>query len=671
MTHTSSAAAGRRTRWLRPRWSTVRGRVAIVLAVPTCLLLALTGAAVADRADDWAAARETGARVRLALDVQNLVSELQREHGLTSGLLVGAGRYHPELVDTRRRVDAIRGQLLTHVTDGTAPAFAPALDSLDQLTTVRNRVDDGTIDEGGLRFFARAIESLNNAQLAEGSAHSDEFLSDSMGALHALAGATEALAEERGLLNAVFIEGHFSGDQYVKFATDRAKRDSARRVFEQRASVAQRAAVKEAFTTREAERVAALEARADAGADGSRLDVAPETWWAASTALIDDLHAVQKRVGSDVDARAADLRTAATRELAGFLALGLLILGLAVALAALAARAIARPLEDLTRQAEAVAGTRLPETVRAVQEAEPEEAERLVPTAEPEPAPDHGAEEVRRLAAALRDVERTAVGLAAQQTVLRRNGTESLANLGHRNQRLLRRQLRLITALESKEMDPDALGELFELDHLATRMRRNADSLLILTGQQTPPRVWSGTADAAEVVQSAVSEVEDYRRVKLVEAEPCRIHGWAVAELSHLLAELIENALTASPPARPVEVYGWWDGAEYCLAVVDRGSGMTEEELERANARLAGEETFLVAPTRFLGHYVVGTIAARLGAQVEVRHTQSAPSAPEARGAGVSAYVALPPRLLSPGRFPSRQEATPPTRVSGAASPTS
>jgi hypothetical protein len=105
-------------------------------------------------------------------------------------------------------------------------------------------------------------------------------------------------------------------------------------------------------------------------------------------------------------------------------------------------------------------------------------------------------------------------------------------------------------------------------------------------------------------------------------------------------------ALTASPPVRPVEVYGWQDGSEYCIAIVDRGTGMTEEELARANARLAGEESFLVAPTRFLGHYVVGTIAARLGAHVEVRHTQSPPENPGSSGGGVSAYVALPARLL-------------------------
>ncbi|GAB2902974.1 sensor histidine kinase [Streptomyces mayteni] len=639
------------TGWL-PRWSTIRGRVAIVLAVPTCLLLVLTGVAVADRAEDWSAARESGERVQVALDVQNLVRELQREHGLTSGLLGGAGRYRPELADTRRRVDAIHAELQRRVDrtfeENPAPAFEEALGSLDQLPSIRERVDDESIDrDEALGFFATAMAELNDAQLAEGSPHGDQRLSDGLAALQALAGATEALAEERGLMNGVFVAGRFADGQYLEFAGTRAARDSAVRTYEQLATGPQRAALDTAFETDEAGQVAAFERLADGGADGSPLDATADDWWTASTALTDGLHEAQRLVGEDVTERADQLSADATRQLAGFVALGLLILGVAVALAILAARSIARPLDELTRQAESVAGHRLPETVRSIQEAEPEEAEQLLPP-EPDPALARGAEEVTRLAAALHDVERTAVGLAAQQTVLRRNGTESLANLGHRNQGLVRRQLRLITALESKELDPDALGDLFELDHLATRMRRNADSLLILTGQQLPPRVWTGTAEIAEVVHSAVSEVEDYRRVTLVEAEPCSVHGGAFYELSHLLAELIENALTASPPARPVEVYGWWDGAEYCLAIVDRGNGMTEEELDLANARLRGEDSFLVAPTRFLGHFVVGTIAARLGVQVEVRHTQSAPTTAAARGAGVSAYVALPPRLVHP-----------------------
>ncbi|MCZ0987982.1 hypothetical protein O1M54_23980 [Streptomyces diastatochromogenes] len=248
------------------------------------------------------------------------------------------------------------------------------------------------------------------------------------------------------------------------------------------------------------------------------------------------------------------------------------------------------------------------------------------------------AREITRLVAALRNVERTAVGLAAEQAVLRRNSTESLASLGRRNQALLSRQLGLITTLESQELDPNALAELFELDHLATRMRRNAESLLVLAGEEPPARRWPGTVTVTEVVQSAVSEVEQYQRVAVTDIEPCRVRGHCVAELSHLLAELVENALMFSPPQQPVAVYGWRDGGEYCLAVVDRGIGMTAQRMAQANALLSGQGgSLLAAPTRFLGHHVVGALATRLGAHVELRATE---------GSGVTAYVALPTRLV-------------------------
>ncbi|MET9973079.1 ATP-binding protein, partial [Streptomyces sp. NPDC006356] len=132
---------------------------------------------------------------------------------------------------------------------------------------------------------------------------------------------------------------------------------------------------------------------------------------------------------------------------------------------------------------------------------------------------------------------------------------------------------------------------------------------------------------------------EQYRRVSIAEIEPRRISGRAVAELSHLLAELLENALTFSPPDQPVEVHGWEEGDEFNIAVVDHGVGMSPEDLARANARIAGEEAFLVAPTRYLGHYVVGRLARRLGVEVLLSDTP---------GGGVSALLTLPARLLAP-----------------------
>ncbi|MER5180520.1 nitrate- and nitrite sensing domain-containing protein [Streptomyces sp. NPDC002896] len=654
---------GRRFRSL-PGWRSIRGRVAVVLAVPTCLLLSLTGLGVADRAADWAAARDTVDQVGLLVQAQDLVRELQRERGLTNGLLGGAGKYRDDVDAQRVRTDdvlaeveaVLHEQSSDHTTAATT-ALEDALTPLDSLGTTRDEVDAGSADRARtLAFYTTAVTALIDG----GSAHTpagDRRVTDGIQALQALARATEAVALERGSLNGVFAAGRFRTGEYLDFTEIRATRVAALDQYAELATPGQEAALDAAFDTAAARRATAYEKRAEGGAwgsprsseaesgGGSALSVDPSAWWNTMTTLVDDLHGAQRKVGDDVRAHAADAGSTATRQLGGFLALGALILAVATALAVLAARSITRPLSALADQADAVARNRLPAAVRRIQEAGPDDADEPVAPRTKEDAEVPGsAREITRLAAALRNVERTAVGLAGEQAVLRRNTTESLASLGRRNQALLGRQLGLITTLESQELDPDALAELFELDHLATRMRRNAESLLVLAGAENPPRSWPGTVTMSEVVQSAVAEVEQYQRVEVPDLEQSRVRGHAVAELSHLLAELVENALVFSPPTRPVEIYGWRDAGEYCLAIVDHGIGMSDEQLARANARLSGRESFLITPAGAaaraggtLGHYVVGRLAARLGAHVELRRSQ---------GPGTTAYVALPTAIV-------------------------
>lgn len=625
-----------------PGWGTIRGRVAIVLAVPTCLLLALTGLGVADRAQEWSAARATESQVGVLLGVQDLVQELQRERGLTNGLLGGAEEYRDDVGKQRARTDVARTALSTVLSEDSGDLTAAAASALRRaelplggLTSTRADVDSGTADRTAtLRFYTGAITGLIDAESA-GMPDGDRGIAQGEQALQALARATEAVALERGSLNGVFAAKRFRSGEYLDFTDIRATRVAALGQFRQLADTAQVSALDKAFGTAAARRVTGYEGQAEAGADGSPLDVAPARWWADMSTLVDDLHGVQTQVGDDVRTRAGEAGDAATRQLIGYLALGGLILAVASALAVFSARSITRPLGALADEADMVAGSRLAEAVRRIQEADPDTPLPVQPAMAEVPG---SAREITRLAAALRNVERTAAGLAAEQAVLRRNSTESLASLGRRNQALLSRQLGLITTLESQELDPDSLAELFELDHLATRMRRNAESLLVLAGEEAPARPWPRAVTTTEVVQSAISEVEQYQRVAVTDVEHGQIRGYCVAELSHLLAELVENALMFSPPRQNVEIYGWRDGGEYCLAVVDRGIGMPPQRMAEANALLSGRGgSLLAAPTRFLGHHVVGALASRLGAHVELRPTE---------GSGVTAYVALPATLV-------------------------
>jgi hypothetical protein len=244
--------------------------------------------------------------------------------------------------------------------------------------------------------------------------------------------------------------------------------------------------------------------------------------------------------------------------------------------------------------------------------------------------------------------------LAVEQAVLRRNIADSFVNLGRRNQNLLGRQLDFITELESNETNPDTLSNLFRLDHLATRMRRNAESLLVLAGIE-PPRKWAAPVRLSDVIRAALGEVEDYQRVTVRGVEPATIVGAAAADLAHLLAELIENALVFSPPDQVVDIRGRSRPDGYTLAIIDSGLGMTAADIEAANRRLAGEESFTVAPSKYLGHYVAGNLAARHGIVV---HLDNSP------GNGVTATVSIPLGLLTADAAIDEQ---PPVRASQSA----
>ncbi len=278
--------------------------------------------------------------------------------------------------------------------------------------------------------------------------------------------------------------------------------------------------------------------------------------------------------------------------------------------------------------------------------------------------PRGASDEVRLVADAFDRVQDTAFALATEQAVLRRTTAESLANLGRRNQNLLRRQLAFITKLEREESSPTGLANLFELDHLATRMRRNAESLLVLVGAASP-RQLSEPLMVPDVIRAAVSEVEEYRRVTLRRVDDVLVAGSTVSGIAHMLAELIENGLSFSPPDMDVEIHGRRIGTGYLIAVTDQGIGMTPDEMQRANARLRGEGDFITAPARFLGHYVVGRLAQQMG--VEVQLTPSPVT-------GVTARITLPAEILTeqpavtPPR-PSRPSLTPARQVTATAEP--
>jgi signal transduction histidine kinase len=345
--------------------------------------------------------------------------------------------------------------------------------------------------------------------------------------------------------------------------------------------------------------------------------------------------ALQAELFEELGDRADSLNDDATARQRLFYSLAAIALVVATSTTWLVSRSITGPLRSLTRQAKEMADHRLPEAVRSILETPPgQDVE--VPNVPPVAVKTR--DEVADVTDALNTVQGSALDLAVEQAVLRRNIADSFVNLGRRNQNLLGRQLDFITELESNETDPDTLGSLFRLDHLATRMRRNAESLLVLAGID-PPRKWAQPVRLGDVVRAALSEVEDFQRVRVSSIDPVTITGSAAADLAHLLAELLENALTFSSPDDQVTVRGGWGSREaYRIVVVDQGLGMPPSALDEANRRLAGSESFTVAPSKYLGHYVAGHLAARHGIRIRLDRAQMQ---------GTVAVVDLPAGLLT------------------------
>ncbi|MFJ8956862.1 nitrate- and nitrite sensing domain-containing protein [Streptomyces sp. NPDC102381] len=621
----------------RPR--TIRTRLLRILALATAVLLTLLGFFAAEQISGYRNAAATAADARLEVTLQGLVHELQKERGLTTGYVGGVRQFSAKLPAQRKSTDTARVALQDALDErGTSAAASDALGRLDSLAGIRKGADDGSGQvKPTFDYFTHTIAELVGLGRALDDV-ADGPLRDSYQSLQTLGSAKEFMGQERAIvLGSVRAGGHFRGDDYSAFMEIRSGRLAALDTFPRTATDAQERRLDAALATPDAERALGYESTAVHGAGRlSPRDVPPMAWWDTMTSTINGLRDVQVSIGADVENRAAQLEGSAQRDLLLFVLLALAVIAALGALAYDCVRSVSAPLTGLAREAREVAGARLPQAVAAVQTAGDASPEPPAPLA----LDARAGAEVREVADAFDRVQSAAFDLATEQAVLRRNATDSLVSLGRRNQNLVRRQISFINKLEHEDADPDTLANLFELDHLATRMRRNAESLLVLAGESSP-RTWSTPLSVTDVLRASLSEVEEYRRVTLRRVEPAHISGSVVAELSHLLAELVENALSFSPPDSDVEIEGRRTSEGYLVAIVDHGLGMDTRALAEANVRLSGNASFMAEPTRFLGHFVVGALARKCGIEVRLG---------EAPAAGVVARVLVPAGLLTEAR---------------------
>jgi signal transduction histidine kinase len=641
----------------------IRMKLAAALIAPLAALVLVT---VVEVVQSTNAARDARAQTALAtasLGPGSVLSSLEDERNAGGVYLVGQEENFAlgitDNAEARAQTDAAIAGFRSALADSSSQvqnAYQPALDALSRLAPIRQQIDDFTgvrelaniditaevFDEytdvmGALHIANKQVLlAIDDADLRRGAELFD--LSSRQTNIIAVLVRHLLLAQVGGEAPDGVNDPHEIGAVARLLGQLRTNEDLIRT----KGTGEYRGLVDDLFAAEETQRFPEV---VQSALDTGTVDLdSVMTYSAGEDADTFGYRVFRQAVTANLESAAADIEArAATWQLNLTVLAGAVVVA-ATTIAVVVARSITRPLRSLTRQAKEMAGHRLPEAVLDILDTPLGED---VDVPEVEPVIVRTRDEVADVAAALNTVQDTALDLAVEQAVLRRNIADSFVNLGRRNQNLLGRQLDFITELETNETNPDSLANLFRLDHLATRMRRNAESLLVLAGIE-PPRKWAAPVRLTDVIRAALGEVEDYQRVTVRGVEPATIIGSAAADLAHLLAELIENALVFSPPDQTVDIRGrnrpapaatgTRDMAGYTLAIIDSGLGMPPDDIAAANRRLAGAESFTIAPSKYLGHYVAGNLAARHDIHV---HLDNSP------GNGITATIEIPPTLLT------------------------
>ncbi|GIF68934.1 hypothetical protein Ais01nite_69690 [Asanoa ishikariensis] len=569
---------------------------------------------------------------------ETVVSALQQERRLS--LVYLAGKSSPERLATQRTAtdNAISEFRRRSAEADTSDLLAGRLAQLDQAFAVlpsgRDFIDRRDMDKAGaLGLYNGVIDSAFRA-FSVLIALPDEQLGREARAVTSLGRAREVLARADALVGGVFAGGRFGADEHGQLVqiigTQRYLYENA---------VADLPDEDRAEYTRLTEGAAfsqlndMLNTLVTKGSENGTPPISATAWQSSYDQVQHDLRDFELDASERLTDRTIPVATGILIRLglAGFL--GLVAVTVALYVSVRVGRELIRRLVGLRTAALSLADERLPALVGRLRHGQEVDVEAESPSLE------FGSDELGQVGHAFAAVQRTAVTSAVDEAVLRRGLSEVFLNIARRSQTLLHRQLALLDKMERRTTDPDELGDLFRIDHLATRMRRHAEDLVVLAGA-APGRGWRVPVPMIDVIRGAVSEVEDYPRVTIMAIEPAAVAGRAVADVIHLLAELIENATSFSPPHTKVRVAGQAVPNGYAIEIEDRGLGMPPEAIVEANQRLSEPPEFDPGNSARLGLFVVAQLGARHGVRVQLR------SSPYG---GVTAVALLPTALIAAG----------------------
>jgi signal transduction histidine kinase len=630
----------------------LRSKLAVVLLVPALSTATLAGLRLNTQLDDvelfdtvqrelavshQAAKVENALQVERDWAVQCVAAGRQNacpEHAARTGLTdIELGKYRDS------------GATATALSAPLNEAFNKSLQSLDGLAALRvTLLSTKYPDIAVVGAYNQIISPLSQVHRAAISSLSEPEIVPLATAAQALYVAQEELGQQNSLLTSTALRKGFAPGAADELRAAQSRLDAAFNEFNDVASPANRQRFQDIVSGASVDgrnRLVKLALAQDAERKPVSITDAEVLKIGQDTAnLVREVAAdMEGQADATTTRLAGQARSDAWRD-AGLVAISLLI---AFGLMAMVAQSMLRPLRILRRSALDVARNQLPDAIRRIRShRDPERAaeEAIIPV------PLNTTEEVGQVARAFDLVQREAVRLAVEQVALRANVNDMFINLSRRSQALVERQISVIDRLEQDEQDPDHLASLFELDHLATQMRRNSENLLVLSGTTVNRRVTRPVA-IAEVLGAAVSEVEKYARVQIAPTPDMMVQGRVVNDLAHLIAELLDNATAFSKPTTKVTVRTIETRkGEIAIRIHDRGVGMQEDDVVESNAKLAEPPEVDVSVAREMGLYVVGQLAKRHEIRVTLANNDDIEG-------GVTAQVILPVSLLHKGAVPA------------------
>ncbi|MFE0104587.1 nitrate- and nitrite sensing domain-containing protein [Streptomyces sp. NPDC059009] len=641
---------------LSPQHWKISTRMAVALLCPTLLALGLATSEIRGslaRAERMKAMEESAALVLSATQLAHALADERDFAALQKNAKVAIVPFRKEtderLADYSRRASADPGR------PGIAERVADTEAALQGLAELRTKAYSKALDAVATDLaYADMITPLLGLAIeagrGEGSAAADTW------ALSSLSIGKASLSSQRALLNAGFSRGKVEKAEWAEAASHRGLQKVVFREFLVAAEKGDAERFRRAY---DAAYVAAMVSKA-ANAKPSELDAAlVKEWNTSATRVIDDLNRIETRIAQRItDSVARERYEAQAQAWWSGGAVGLALL-LALLLATWIVQATVRQLSRLRRTALRAARQELPALVAAMPEGGPMDApDRPVVL-------DLGTrDEIGDVSRAFEQVFAEALKQTAEQAELRGSVNDMLASLARRGQVLVHRQLAVVTRLERAEADPARLEELFRIDHLATRMRRHGENLLVLAGQ-SPGRLYGTAAPLVDVLRAAAAEVEQFTRIQVVGGAEVWVAAPVVHDLTHLLAELMENATQYSSPASRVMAVGRAAaGGDVLITVEDSGVGIGPAQLVQLNAALREPPGVDASTTQRIGLYVVSRLASAHGIRVRIGST----------GKGATASVVLPHEVLAtaspaPPTSTPRPQTPPPTPAPTSSAP--